>query len=231
MSDKLEFREKLSGILGLAEEQSGRMTLEEVEKYFEDDHLSQEQTDLVCDYLMSQKVIVKGYEKKGGVIKEHTEEPAALTEEEQNYLAEYMQDIENMKSTTVEEARAAYYLPKVVDEALSMHHPEIFLGDMIQEGNISMIMALKESGGGEGEEEEVMRSVREGLEMMIESQTEAKRRDKKIVSRVAELDETIHNMKEELGRKATVEEVAERLGMTEEQIEDIMKLAGEGTEE
>ena len=34
-------------------------------------------------------------------------------------------------------------------------------------------------------------------------------------------------MSEELGRKVSVEEVADRLGITEAEIEDILKLAGE----
>lgn len=34
-------------------------------------------------------------------------------------------------------------------------------------------------------------------------------------------------MKEEFGRKVSVDEVAERLGISEDEIEDILKLAGE----
>ena len=48
-----------------------------------------------------------------------------------------------------------------------------------------------------------------------------------ILERVSELDETIKGMSEELGRKVSVEEVADRLGITEAEIEDILKLAGE----
>ena len=62
---------------------------------------------------------------------------------------------------------------------------------------------------------------------MLESHTEEKRRDKKMVERVNDLDETIKNMKEEYGRKVSVDEVAERMGITEDTVEDILKLAGE----
>ena len=60
-----------------------------------------------------------------------------------------------------------------------------------------------------------------------ESQTEVKRRDHKMVEKVTELDEAIKSMKEEYGRKVSVDEVAERLGISEDEIEDILKLAGE----
>ena len=48
-----------------------------------------------------------------------------------------------------------------------------------------------------------------------------------MVERVNDLDETIKNMKEEYGRKVSVDEVAERMGITEDTVEDILKLAGE----
>ena len=65
------------------------------------------------------------------------------------------------------------------------------------------------------------------MQALLESQTETRRQDKKMVERVSELDETIKGMSEALGRKVSVEEVADRLGITEAEIEDILKLAGE----
>lgn len=230
MADKMEFRGRLDGILKAAEEQGKKITLEEVEKFFEEDALTEEQIHLVCDYLMSQKVAVLGYEQKSGTIKEQTEEPEKLSGEEKVYLTEYMRDIDNMKAGSEEEARLAYYLPKVVEEAVKLHHVEVFIGDMIQEGNVSLMMALAD-GGTVKNEEEVLKEVRAGMKALIESQVETKRRDKKMVERVSQLDELLEQMKDELGRKAAIDEVAERLGISEEQIEDILKLAGEQAEE
>ena len=225
MADRLEFKEKLSGILSAAREQGGKIALEDVELYFEEDRLSQEQIDLVCEYLLAQKIAVTGYVPKSGTVKERKEEPASLSNEEQSYIEEYLKDIDQMQGKSLAEARMAYYLPKVVDEALKMHHAEIFVGDMIQEGNISLMMALDEYKE-EEDEEAVMEAVRAGMQALLESQTET-RQDKKMVERVSELDETIKSMSEELGRKVSVEEVADKLGITEAEIEDILKLAGE----
>ena len=41
MADRLQFKEKLAGVLALAEDQNGKITVDEVEKYFEEDGLSQ----------------------------------------------------------------------------------------------------------------------------------------------------------------------------------------------
>ena len=40
-----------------------------------------------------------------------------------------------------------------------------------------------------------------------------------------------HEMTDELGRKVDVEEVAGRMGLTEDEIRDILKLAGEEPED
>lgn len=233
MADKFNFREKLSGILEMAESQGKRITLEEVEKYFEEDGLSKEQIDLVCEYLMSQKMAVTGYVKNGGTIKEKEEEPAALSREEQTYIEEYLRDIDQLRGDSIENARMAYYLPKVIDEAIKLHHPEVFIGDMVQEGNISLMVALNDlpdSKEGREDENRILEEVRAGMLALIESQTETRRQDKKMVARVSELDETIKSMSEEFGRKVAVDEVAERLGITEKEIDNILKLAGEEVE-
>ena len=216
MADRLEFKEKLAGILALAEGQNGKITVDEVEKYFEEDGLSQEQMNLVCDYLLSMKMAVVGYKQTGGTVKEaEKEEKQPLSAEEQKYVEEYLRGLGDMKEETQEEVRMAYYLPKVV-----------FIGDMIQEGNIALMVALKEIPK-EKDEEEILEQVRAGMMASLESQTEVKRRDHKMVEKVTELDEAIKSMKEEYGRKVSVDEVAERLGISEDEIEDILKLAGE----
>ena len=70
MADRLQFKEKLAGVLALAEDQNGKITVDEVEKYFEEDGLSQEQMNLVSDYLLSMKMAVIGYNQAGGKVKE-----------------------------------------------------------------------------------------------------------------------------------------------------------------
>lgn len=232
MADRLEFKGKLQGILNLSVEQGQKITLNEVEQYFEEDQLSEEQIGLVCEYLLSQKVAVSGYERSGGVIHESAEEKVKMSEEERAYVEEYSRDIEGMKAQTPSDALLLKYLPKVAEEAVKMYHPQVFIGDVIQEGSVSLMLALKECESAQTavDETAVMEAVRAGMAALIEEQTEVKRQDKRMVEQVSELDETIKSMTEELGRKVAVDEVAEKLGITEGQIADILKLAGEEVE-
>ncbi len=249
MSGKIQFREKLNGILSMAEKQSHKMTINEVEQYFEDDHLTKEQLELVCDYLVSQKVTVGGYQKKGGATKEHgMEKQQVLSQEEEAYLREYMSELQGCKQEEDGERKLLLekameqdslakgrlieiYLPKVIELAKSMRHQEIFIGDMIQEGNVSLILALDELTNLEEADAYICKKIQQGIQALIEEQTELKKLDRQMVEKVNFLDESIRNLTEDLGRKVTIEELSAYLEMQEEEVLDILKLAGEEVEE
>ena len=112
MADRLEFKEKLAGILALAEGQNGKITVDEVEKYFEEDGLSQEQMNLVCDYLLSMKMAVVGYKQTGGTVKEdEKEEKQPLSAEEQKYVEEYLRGLtinQDGKETAIKDDVSRY---------------------------------------------------------------------------------------------------------------------------
>lgn len=237
MADRMGFQQKLAEIVNLARENKMTLLVEEVEKFFEEDHLSGEQMALVFDYLLSQKVLLPDYTREPGTVRfsdeeEETEESGdCLNAEEKEYLEEYLAQIGKMSPADDKEARIAYYLPKVAEKAVSMHRKEIFIGDMIQEGNASLVEALAMYPAGTGEEDRIMDTVRAAMQSLIAAQIETKRRDRRMVDQVTVLDETIKRMTEELGRKVDVSEVAGEMEMTEEQVRDILKLTGEEPEE
>lgn len=82
----------------------------------------------------------------------------------------------------------------------------------------------------EGEEEldlRLRKEIRQGIQVLIEEQTEWKRCDKKMEQQVNDLDTALHHLAEEKGRAVTIEELVEYMEISEEGILDIMKLAGE----
>ena len=226
MAERLQFREKLAGILEICEEKKRVIDKREVEEYFGEEELSREQMELVFDYLLSNKVIVNGYVKAGGtVIPAVTEkvEPSFSSEEEQ-YLRIYEQDLSQM----AEDDSLAELLPEIVIMAKEMHTPEIFIGDLIQEGNMGLLLAMEQY---EGEKEKLLFMAKESMQALIESQKETKLRDKRMVDKVNNLDEQIKKITGEMGRKVSVDELSELLQISEEEIGDILRLAGEEPEE
>lgn len=248
MKERLEFREKLSGILDLAKENQNRITTEMVEQYFEEDCLSEEQIILVYDYLLSQKIVVKGYTKKGGTVSAGESSEAALTAEEEAYVREYTQDLKAIPLEQEGERERLYqqvvqgdglakarlvevYLKDVVEIAKEMNREEFFLGDLVQEGNVSLLLAADLLSETEGAHEFLCGEIRDGIQALMEEQTELKKQDNRMVERVNRLDESIRSLTEDMGRKVTVSELAVFMDMEEDEILDIMKLAGEEIEE
>lgn len=246
MADRLEFHEKLKGILELAARQNSRITTEEVEKYFKEDHLSKEQIELVYDYLMSQKIIVKGYEKEDD--RQTGSKELKMNADEEAYLKEYLNDLKVLKQAASGEKEMLFsrlasgdtsakarlteiYLEKVVDIAKELYHPEIFFGDLVQEGNVNLMLALEELTEFDNPEKAVLCEIRQGIRSLIEEQTEVKKHGQKMVQKVSELDEAITKLTDELGHKVTFEELMVYMDMSEQEIKDIMRLAGEEAEE
>ena len=247
MNDKARFLEKLSGLLALAKGQESRITIEEVKAYFSEDALTEEQMELVFDYLLAQKISVIGYVKMD--IGEEEKE-VEYTEEEKAYLKEYEMDLQAISQATPEELEELYrqamdgeevaknrlvevYLKEVLEIAKQMYEPEVFLGDLIQEGNLGLVLGVEMLTSVQTVAQArdiITRQIRQSIQMLLEEQNELNSRDKKMVEKVQALDEAITALTEELGRKVTIDELAIYMGMEIEEIEDILKLTGEESE-
>lgn len=244
MEARAEFLKKLNGLVAVAKGQGDQITIDEVRAYFADAALTEEQLELVFDYLLAQKVVVKGYIK----MTEAVEEKITYTEEEEAYLKEYLNDLEAFKEEKAGEKESLFakliggdasaknrltelYLKEVVEIAKEMYHPEIFLGDIIQEGNVGLILGMDMLADVATAHETIVNQVKQCIQMLIEEHAEVKSRDNKMVEKVTMLDESIKTLTEELGRKVTIDELAVYMGMTEEEIDDILRLMGEESEE
>ena len=76
MADRAQFQKKLGELLAVAASQNNKMTSQEVQAFFQDDNLTDEQMNLVHEFLMSQKVEVIGY--TGTIENVNNEMPIAL---------------------------------------------------------------------------------------------------------------------------------------------------------
>ncbi len=244
MEARAEFLKKLNGLVAVAKSQGDQITIDEVKTYFADTGLNEEQLEMVFDYLLAQKVVVKGYIKMA----ESVEEKYTYTEEEEAYLKEYQNDLKAFKEekqgerdmlfqkliggdATVKNRLTEIYLQEVVEISKGMYHPEIFLGDLIQEGNVGLILGLDMLTDVTTAHDTIVNQVKQSIQMLIEEHAEVKSRDNKMVEKVTMLDESIKTLTEELGRKVTIDELAVYMGMTEEEIDDILRLMGEDSED
>ena len=127
--------------------------------------------------------------------------------------------------TTPQEAKEA------VEVAKTLCQQDVFLGDLIQEGNLGVVVGVGMLADLKTADEVICGQIRQSMQLLLDEQAELLSRDKKMVEKVQALDESIQTLTEELGRKVTIDELAVYMGLEVEEIEDILKLAGEDTEE
>ena len=96
-------------------------------------------------------------------------------------------------------------------------------GDLVQEANMALLLLVSEYAGGNFRAQAEER-IREALETALDIQDTEQKIEEEMLARVNVLKDISAQMAEELGREATVEELAARMKMTVEEIKDIMKL-------
>ncbi len=245
MENRAEFLNKLNELVQIAKDKGSTIEIEEVKRFFEKSSLTEEQFELVFDYLLAQKVVVKGYFK---IAEETVKEEITYSEEEKAYLDEYLTDLKAFRTEAEGEKAQLFakllqgdgsaknrltelYLKEVVGVAKDLHTENIFIGDLIQEGNVGLILGLDMLTDVETGHAVIMEQIRQSMQMLIEESTELSQCDKKMIEKVSMLDEGIKTLTEELGRKVTIDELAIHMGMSVEDIEDVLRLMGEDSEE
>lgn len=101
--------------------------------------------------------------------------------------------------------------------------------DLVQEANMALVLAAEEIGqeiydSGQTFEEILRDRVKEALEEAVKEQDTERKIREEMAARVNVLQEISKELAEQLGREPKVEELAERMKMTSDQIKDIMKV-------
>ena len=158
--EKEAFQKRLEDLGELAKINNNRLSTDAVKTFLKDMDLTEEQYDLVFAYLASKMITVEGYVPAADQ-KEGTPE---LSEEEQTFLTQYEEDLSYLKTVEEEallelcreveesgdnDAKARLteqLLPRVVETAKHYAGRGLPIGDLIQEGNIGLMLALETLG-------------------------------------------------------------------------------------
>lgn len=116
-------------------------------------------------------------------------------------------------------------LSEVLELAGEYEGRELPMSDIVQEANTALMLAAVEYDGSEAWSELLERRVRESVELALEEQRMEASIEENMAARVNVLQTVSQMLAKELGREATVEELAAKMKMTEDEIRDIMKLA------
>lgn len=270
MVDKITFMETLHSVQEIAKASAVPLTKEEITSYFQDMDLSKEQQEMIYQFLqMPQEETDGETEQQGGgstgkgrksslrsrssqasggsgkktgnphfqmYLREISAVPT-LEREQQNILYQRLLEGEG----TVMEEISHQWLEKIVQIAEEYVTPRVFLEDLVQEGNIGLLLGLGQLLGKAAAygmengkclkeaqqkklEEQLEGLAREGMEQYrqeIEGEVDS---ENTILAKVSLIHEARKALAEENGTDPTVQELCDYTRISTEEIADILDL-------
>lgn len=238
MSEQKEllFARTLEQVKKKAKEQNNCISKEQVREAFEELGFSEEQLQMVFDYLKKHKI---GIEKP-------VDPDDYLTESEMDYLEEYRKELALLEKVSEGEKEAVIlsamagelqarerliqiFLPQVMEIARLYSGQGVYLEDLIGEGNVALTVGVTGLGAFEHAREAegaLMRMVMDAMEDCVAENMQESDKDKKVAAKVNKVAEKARELANELHRKVTAEELAGESGMSLKSIQDAMRMSG-----
>lgn len=244
MDEQTRFRTALAALSASAQQKNRKLKQEEVQEFFRDMNMNEDQYQLVYAYLSSKRIHVEGVELP------RTEEEQPYTEEEQEFLRQYQRDMRYVRRQSADImpelfSRASdgddkaksllieHYMERVLELAKEYAHQGLLIQDLVQEGNLGLMIGIDTLGLAEEDlsfeahlENEIHRAIRTALD----EQEGAKSTGEQITEKLNKLADSITELTEDLGRQVTPEELSLYLDMPLDELEDLLRIAGETIE-
>ena len=236
MNKEVLFAKTLEEVRALAKEQGNCVSEEQVQEAFAALDLNNDQLQMVFDYLVKHKV----------GIGQPVNMDDYLTDEERNYLQDYLDEIAQLPPYTQGEKEACIlsamagetqaqnrlvemYLENVVDIAKLYSGQGVLLEDLIGEGNVALAFGTGMLGSLEKPEEAdglLGKLIMDAMENYIQENAANEKVDLKVVEKVNKVQERAKELSEDLHRKVTVQELADETGMSVKAIQDAIRMSG-----
>lgn len=236
MNQEVQFGKTLEEVKKKARANQNFITKAEVEEAFSALSLSDEQMELVYDYLRQNKIGVD----------EPVDADEFLQEEERNYLDSYLEALKAIPEVTEGEREAVtlsamagdadavkrlteLMLPEVPQIAKLYTGQGVSLEDLIGEGNVALSLGVTMLGALEHADEAqgmLGKMMMDAMEESIAASAAEEKSDQKIADKVNKVADAANALQEELRRKVTVEELMEESGLSRKAIEDAIRISG-----
>ena len=243
MLEQNKFLELLKEIVEVAKVQEGKITKEEVVSYFDGMDLTDQQFEAVYQYLGDNGIKIPGF-----VHKEVEQEKTEKTEkQEEDSVAHrlYLEEIQDINTITEEEKRK---LVLAIRDGQEQAKPQLFNGllslvvelaqrysgkgmpieDLEQEGNIALFQAIEKVGEIaklEDVDTFLTESVRQAMVEAVDEEIGNSDWENSMLAKSNLVNEAAKYLAEDLGRVATVQELAEYTRLTEQEILDLRTLS------
>lgn len=246
MLEQGKFMEMLKAMTEVAKVQENKITKEEIREYFAGMELQDSQYELVYEYLGENGITVPGYfYQKKEEQAETNEETGAEEENCSPVLSMYMEEIQSFPQMSPQEKMDMFlqvrnkekqakqrllegYLPVVVEMANKYKGKGMLVEDLIQEGNIGLFQAIERVGEISNLSDAdtfIIESIRQSMVEAVDEEQEDQDWEASVLAKTGLIGEAAKYLAEDLGRVATLKELAEFTKLSEEEIESILPLS------
>ena len=242
MEDKNKFLQDLETLMQIAKTNGNTITKEEIKEYFSELCPEESQRALIYRYMVDHGITIPGYEIWEEPISE--EEYQEDDEVESAIVSIYMEELKDKNALSEEqeqlvarkmlagdeEARKLLIesnLNLVAEIAKQYKKSSLPMGDLIQEGNIGLLMGVAsyELSTGVAFRNYITDAIHNAIKAALAEDSREIGYAKRMASRANELSDLAAEMAQELEREATPKELAERMGITEDEVREIMKVS------
>ena len=252
MDKKTMFNEALAKLVSYATAHDNLITMEDVKSFFNGLIDDDSQYKLIYDYLSINKIEIKGFTPSDDNIFDDSHGMNAISEniakdengqsqEETDFIKMYMDDMNALQTVSdVEQAALVNKLiagdasastplvesklKKVADIAKKYCGKGVTFGDLIQEGNLELMVAVSEYTKECGDfNNYIDKRIEQGIRNVINSQINSDRIGQHLADKLNQLDNTTSKLSKELGRVPEISELADAMGITEDEASLLLK--------
>lgn len=252
MDKKTMFNEALAKLVSYATAHDNLITMEDVKSFFNGLIDDDSQYKLIYDYLSINKIEIKGFTPSDDNIFDDSHGMNAISEniakdengqsqEETDFIKMYMDDMDALQTVSdVEQAALVNKLiagdasastplvesklKKVADIAKKYCGKGVTFGDLIQEGNLELMVAVSEFTKECGDfNNYIDKRIEQGIRNVINSQINSDRIGQHLADKLNQLDNTTSKLSKELGRVPEISELADAMGITEDEASLLLK--------
>ncbi|MBQ2275276.1 MAG: hypothetical protein II331_01365 [Lachnospiraceae bacterium] len=247
MEDKEQFLSSIQDLIQIAKTQDNQLHIDEIKSYFHD-MLEESKLQFVYSYLTGQQIQVVGYDSQPTEssieeIEVNPQEVKVLNQQEEDSLIQfYLSELANIPDYSKEEQKQALlqyadhkkdknqlvemFLKDIVKMAQKHENQGVLVGDLIQEGNIAFLTILEENLSQACDNIDwLFCKLEEAMKATLDSQKMQNYIGQTLAKKANDLDVIAQRLAKELEREATKEELAKAMGVSEEEIEEIMKIS------
>lgn len=231
------FAETLEQLKETARFQGNMLTSEQISEAFGKWQLQENQLTLIYDYLRKSNI---GIDEPGDLDEN-------LSGDDVNFLEMYLAELSELPPVSDGEKRAVMmsalagdntaqsklleiYLPQVVEISKLYAGQGALVEDLIGEGNVAAASAVTMLDCVEGIEEVegfICKMIMDAMEEYIGEDSDNREIDENVLNKVNEVNDKARELYDSLLRKVTVKEVADELGISEEEVREAVKFSAD----